>query len=53
MKCFSPGGEVLARAESSGVPGMRRKEVKIAFSYLPTRRDPASFLSFVRFALRR
>lgn len=48
---FSPSHAVLARAESSGVPGMRREEVKIAFSYLPTRRDPAGFLSFLRFAL--
>lgn len=51
MKCFGPGRAFLARAESSGVPGMRREEVKIAFSYLPTGRDPASFLSFVRFTL--
>lgn len=51
MKWLRSGRVALARAESSGVPGMRRKEVKIAFSYLPTRRDPAIFLSFVRFTL--
>ena len=49
MKWFSPGCAELARAESSGVMGTRREEVKIGFPYLAAHTETQhGFLSLHR-----